>query len=229
MCGPSYAFWRAAKTLFTRHEPCRLVTIIVELLLIKYGLLAVFLASLLEADVIPVLAGAAAHRGCFHPALGIIAVSGGALAGDCFWFYVGRHKVIQNSTMFLRLRPKAEALFRWVGVWQIPTSHVVYGTRMATMTWLGARGSAFWLFALADGLSCLFFSTLLLTLGFALSASAQIVLVRVRRIEVMLLVTVTLFGLIFYFLRKRRTNRQFAHPAANARGTNCTTTGERTT
>lgn len=196
--------------------------------LIRYGLLAVFLASLLEADVVPVLAGVAAHRSCFNPGLGIIVASSGALAGDCFWFFLGRQKVIQNSKMVLRFRPKAEALFRRVGIWQIPASHVVYGTRMATMTWLGARGSAFGSFALVDGLSCFILTTLLLSLGFALSASAQIVLVHVRRIEVALLVTLALFGLIFQLLRKfRRTNPQVGHQVSTPSVTDCAVTGER--
>jgi len=199
----------------------------VESLLIKYGLLAVFLASLAEADVIPVLAGVAAHRGCFNPAFGIVAASSGALAGDCFWFFVGRQKTIQNSKMFLRLRPKAEKLFRRVGIWQIPASHLVYGTRLATMTWLGARGSAFGTFALADGLSSFTLTALLLSLGFALSASAPIILVYVRQIEVSLLVAVTLVGLIVYRLQKlRRTKFLLANPPDTARGIDCTSTGE---
>lgn len=215
-------------TFFTRHEPCRLVPLVVESLLMKYGLLAVFLASLLEADVIPVLAGVAAHRGCFNPVFGVIAASSGALAGDCLWFYVGRQEVIQNSAMLLRLRPKAEALFRRVGIWQIPASHVVYGTRMATMTWLGARGSAFGMFALADGLSCFMLTTFLLALGFALSASAPLVLIHIRRIEVALLVAVILFTLILHLLRKvRRTSRQLVHQPAATAGSNRVVTGER--
>lgn len=173
-----------------------------ELLLIKYGLLAVFVASMFEADVVPVLAGVAAHRGYFNPALGIIAASAGALGGDCLWFYVGRYKVIQNSKVFLRIRPKAEILFRRVGNWQIPASHVVYGTRVATMILLGARGSSLARFALIDGTSCLVLITLLFSLGFVLSASASVVLVKVRHIEVVLLVTVVLCGLIFYLLQK---------------------------
>lgn len=186
-----------------------------ELVLIKYGLLAVFVASLLETDVVPVLAGVAARRGCFNPALGIVAGSAGALAGDCFWFYLGRRKVIQNSKMFLRIRSKAERLFRRVGIWQIPASHVVYGTRVASMTLLGARGSSFGKFALIDGSSCVVLTTFLLSLGFALSANAQIVLVHVKRIELGLLVTVTLFGLIFHLLQKsQRTNLQHAHQPA---------------
>jgi len=186
----------------------------VESLLIRYGLLAVFGSSILEADVVPVLAGVAAHHGCFSPALGILAASGGALIGDCFWFFLGRQEVIQNSSMFLRLRPKAEALFRRVGIWQVPASHVVYGTRMATMTWLGARGSAFGIFALADGLSSLTLTAILLTLGFMLSAKAQTVLVHVKRIEVVLLIAVAIAGLIFHLRRKTQ------------RSPGCRTTGD---
>ena len=173
-----------------------------ELLLIKYGLMAVFVAAMLEADIIPVLAGVAAHRGYFDPVLGIAAASAGALAGDCVWFFVGRYLVTQNSKLFLRIKPKAEILFRRMGHWQIPASHVVYGTRVATMTWLGARGSSFARFVLIDGLSCVVLTTLLFSLGFALSASASVVLVNVKRIEIVLLVTVTLCGLIFYLLQK---------------------------
>jgi Uncharacterized membrane-associated protein len=198
----------------------------VESEFIRYGLLAVFLAALLEADVVPVLAGVAAHRGCFNPSLGIIVASCGALTGDCFWYFLGRQEVIQNSKMVLRFRPKAEALFHRVGIWQIPASHVVYGTRMATMTWLGARGSAFGSFALVDGLSCLVLTTFLLSLGFALSASAQIVLVHVRRIELVLLVSLMLLGLILHLLRKfRRT--QLGYQLATPRVTDCAVTGER--
>jgi len=200
----------------------------VESELIKYGLLAVFLAALLEADVVPVLAGVAAHRGYFNPVLGIIVASGGALTGDCFWYFLGRQEIIQNSKMVLRLRPKAEALFYRVGMWQIPASHVVYGTRIATMTWLGARGSAFGSFAAVDGVSCFVLTTFLLFLGFALSASAQIILLHVRRIEMALLVTLILVGLSFHLLRKfRRRNPQLGHQLGTARVTDCAVTGER--
>jgi len=196
---------------------------------IRYGLLAVFLASLLEADVVPVLAGVAAHRGYFNPWFGIIVASGGALTGDCFWYFLGQ-EIIQNSKMVLRLRTKAEDLFHRVGMWQIPASHVVYGTRIATMTWLGARGSAFGSFAVVDGLSCFVLTTFLLFLGFALSASAQIILVHVRRIEMALLMTLILLGLSFHLLRKfRRTNPQLSHQPGTALVTDCAVTGERKT
>jgi len=175
---------------------------IVELTLIKYGLVAVFVAAMLEADVIPVLAGVAAHRGYFNPLMAIAAASLGALVGDCVWFYLGRYKLNKNSKLLLRIRSKAELLFRRVGHWQIPASHVVYGTRIATMTFLGARGSAVGRFVLLDGVSCLTLTTLLFYLGFALSASVSAILVNVRRVELALLVAVVLCGLILHLLQR---------------------------
>jgi len=175
----------------------------VELLISKYGLVAVFVAAMLEADVIPVLSGMAAHRGYFDPVVAVVAASLGALAGDCIWFYVGRHNLIKNNARLQRIRSRAEVLFRRVGHWQIPASHVIYGTRVATMTFLGARGSPAGRFVLLDGVSCLALTTLLFSLGFALSASVSLVLINVRRIEIVLLVAVVFAGLVLHLLGRR--------------------------
>ena len=175
---------------------------VLELALIKYGLLAIFIAAMLEADVVPVLAGVAAHRGYFNPVLAIAAASAGALFGDCVWFYIGRHNVIKNSKVLLRIRSTAEILFPRVGHWQIPASHVIYGTRVATMTFLGARDSPVGRFVLVDGVSCLTLTTLLFYLGFALSASVSVILVDVRRVELVLLVAIVVLGLVLHLLHR---------------------------
>jgi membrane protein DedA with SNARE-associated domain len=159
---------------------------------------------MVEADVVPVLAGVAAHRGFFEPILGIMTSSSGAFAGDFLWFLLGRHAAIQRSKLFLRIRPKAEILFQRVGSWQIPASHVIYGTRVATMIFMGGRGVSFGRFALVDGLACLILTTILFSLGFGLSASASVILVNVRRVEIDLLATVILCGLLFTLLKKLR-------------------------
>ena len=160
------------------------------------------MASFVDADVVSILAGVAAHRGFFNPAFGIVAASFGALGGDCIWFYLGRQKVFQRSKVFRRIRSKAEILFQRVGVWQLPASHVIYGSRVATMTLLGARGSKFSRFILLDGLTCIVVTTVLFSLGVGLSASASRVLTDVRRLEVVLLASVGLVALFFLLLRK---------------------------
>lgn len=173
-----------------------------EGLLIKYGLVAVFLAAMLEADIIPILVGVAAHRGYFNPPMAIAVATFGALAGDCVWFYLGRSGVIDRSALMRRLKSKAEVLYQRVGNWQIPASHIVYGTRVATMTFLGARGSMVGRFVLVDGVSCFTLTTFLFCLGFALSASVSMILVNVKRVELVLLVGVALFALVFHLLQR---------------------------
>ena len=175
---------------------------LMELMLIKYGLVAVFLAAMLEADVIPILAGVGAHHGYFNPVVVVVAATAGALAGDCVWFYIGRHNLIKDSKLLNRIRSKAEILFRRVGDWQIPLSHVIYGTRIATMVFIGARGSSPRRFVFVDGAACLALTTLLFSLGFALSASVSTILVNVRRVEVVLLIAVVLCGLLFHLLQR---------------------------
>ena len=190
---------------------------LVETILIKYGLVAVFVAAMVEADVVPVLAGVAAHRGYFNPLLAIVAASIGAFAGDGFWFYVGSHKLIKNSRLLERIRTRAEILFQRVGHWQIPASHVVYGTRIATMTFLGARDTSIVKFSAVDGVSCLALTTLLLSLGFALSASVSVILTDVKRVEVVLLVAVALIGLILHLLQ--RLGRRALQPTSTSERT----------
>ena len=182
--------------------------------IIKYGVIAVFLAAMWEADVVPVLAGVAAHRGYCNPVLALAAATLGAFAGDCVWFYLGRRSGLKNNRLVVRLQSKAELLFRRLGSWQIPASHVIYGTRVATMTFLGARGSAVGRFVLFDGVSCLTLTTLLLCLGFALSASVSMILVNLRRVELVLLSLVVLFGLALYLLQ--RVGRRIAEPGKRA-------------
>jgi membrane protein DedA with SNARE-associated domain len=163
-----------------------------------------------EADVVPILAGVAAHRGYCNPILALTAASLGAFVGDCVWFYLGRSSGLKNSKLVVRLQSKAELLFRRLGNWQIPASHVIYGTRVATMTFLGARGSAVGKFVLFDGVSCLTLTTLLFCLGFALSASVSLILINVRRVELVLLSVVILSGLAVYLLQ--RVGRRIVEP-----------------
>jgi len=75
-------------------------------------------------------------------------------------------------------------------------------SRIATMTFLGARDSSVAKFSVVDGASCLALSTLLLSLGFALSASVSVILRDVKRVEVVLLVAVAVVGLILHLLHR---------------------------
>ena len=154
-----------------------------ELLLVKYGTLAVFLAAMLEADVVPVLTGVVAHFGYVRVGPAVLAAMAGAFAGDYVWFCVGVYysKTIRNSRFYRRAGQVPERLIRRLGLWQIPASHLIYGTRVSTMIFWGVQRSSAVKFALVDGFGCLVLTGLLFTLGFEFSGSAALVVERVSR------------------------------------------------
>lgn len=174
-----------------------------ELLLMKYGLMAVFACSALEADVVPVLTGVGVHFGYFGFVASVAAASAGAFAGDCVWFWIGRSgsEWIRKQHIYRRAGDAAEAMAQHIGFWQIPASHIVYGTRMATMTFAGIRGMSFLQFALVDLLGCVTITTVLVTLGFAFSLSAALIIENVKRVELFLLLTAIVVALFCCLLK----------------------------
>jgi len=188
-----------------------------QLFLIKYGLLAVFLAAALEADVVPILTGALAHLGYMKASIAVVAAATGALTGDCLWFLAGRNYStrIRASSIYTRMGPIVERLTAWLGLWQIPASHVIYGTRVATMVLFGVRRISVSIFALIDGFACFVLTSALFALGFGLSAASSAQLVgHVKRIEFFLLLLVVVSGLTFHLI-KTIVSRELVRTASN--------------
>jgi membrane protein DedA with SNARE-associated domain len=175
-----------------------------QVFLIKYGLLAVFLAAALEADVVPILTGALAHLGYIKAGAALICASSGAITGDVIWFLAGWNysSGIQASSIYTRTAPTVEALTGWLGLWQIPASHVIYGTRIATMVLFGVRRIPKSMFTVIDGSACFVLTTVLFALGFGLSAAGSAQLIgHVKRIEFFLLLLAIFAGLSFHVIR----------------------------
>jgi membrane protein DedA with SNARE-associated domain len=174
-----------------------------EAFLMKYGLLAVFVCAMVEADVVPVLTGVVAHLGYFDFIAAIAVAAAGAFTGDCVWFYLGytRSDRIRRSRLYARGAKLTESLDRRFGKWLIPASHVIYGTRVATMTLSGIRRMPFAQFITIDMLGCLTFTTLFASMGFLFSSSATLIIGHVRKVEILLLLVAVLTVLGFHLLR----------------------------
>lgn len=147
---------------------------------------------MLEADVVPVLTGVVAHCGYVRVGPAVFAAVAGVFAGDYLWFCAGVYysQTIRNSKFYRRAGQLPERLMRRLGLWQIPASHVIYGTRITTMIFCGVQRTATVKFALVDGSACLVLTGLLFTLGFGFSGNASLVVGRVRQIELLLLIGV---------------------------------------
>ena len=177
-----------------------------QVFLLHYGLIAVFLAAAIEADVVPVMTGVLAHLGYVNVELAILCATAGAFFGDWGWFLAGRYysEEIQGSRIYAKAGPVAEKLTSRFGDWQVPSSHIIYGTRIATMIFSGTRKLSAFRFALIDGLGCLFFTSLFFALGYWFSASSELIMGSVKRIELFLLVVLVLTSLYFYLTGRVR-------------------------
>lgn len=162
-----------------------------------------------EADVVPVLTGVVAHLGYFGFVQSIGSASLGAFAGDCVWFVLGRtrSKCIRRGRIYARAGKIPGHLDRRLGAWQIPASHIIYGTRIATMVVAGVREMSFVKFAIVDLLGCVAFTCFFATLGFLFSSSAALIIGHIKRVEIFLLLTAVIIALVFHLVRVT-THRQ---------------------
>jgi len=161
----------------------------VEALIARFGLVAIFLGSALEGDVILLLTGVTAHLGLVNFPLAIAVGAAGCLTGDTIWFTVGRvrSEAIRATRVYRTVGPTVERVANRVGHWQIVGARFIYGTRVATMLYWGAHRLTFAQFLLADVVGCVLWAGLLGAAGYAASHGASLLLGEVKRIEFWLL------------------------------------------
>lgn len=174
-----------------------------EAMLLKYGLLAVFIGGAVEGDATFILVGVVVHLGLLKLPAAIAAGTLGAFAGDYCWYWLGRSGSarIRNSKVYQRAEPLTDHLARRFGAWEIVLARFVFGARIASIVFWGIRGLPFARFVLLDLLGCLVWASGLITLGWWLSNSATLLLGEVRRIELWLLGLLSLSVMILLIIK----------------------------
>src|SRR4029079_9329079 len=93
-------------------------------LLIRYGLLAVFLGAAFEGDFSLILAGVVAHLGLFPFPHALAAGALGSLMGDSIWFGFGRLRGprFRQGKLYRKVGPTIERFAHPRGPGAIPTA-----------------------------------------------------------------------------------------------------------
>jgi len=158
----------------------------------RFGLLAVFVGAMAEGDSTLLVAGVVAHLGLlrFFPA--VACGCAGAFVGDCITYGVGRARAdaMQATALYRRLGPHVERLAAHFGAIEIVLTRFIYGTRVASMLFWGVQRFSLPRFVAIDALGCGMWAFILASVGFAFSGSAEILIGKVKRLEVWLLVAV---------------------------------------
>jgi membrane protein DedA with SNARE-associated domain len=143
-------------------------------LIAQYGLAAVFAGTLFEGETVLLLAGYAAHRGYLDFSAVVAVAVAGAVAGDQFWFWLGR----RHGARLLARRPSlADAAARALRqVERHPRASILamrflWGLRTALPLALGMSRVRTVHFLTLNGVSALLWAPLVAALGYAFGAA----------------------------------------------------------
>jgi membrane protein DedA with SNARE-associated domain len=184
-----------------------------EYLISQYGYVALFIGVFLEGETILILAGFAAHLGHLNLALVILVAFAGSLAGDQFYFFLGRAK----GEPFLQKRPrwrkkvkKVWALFDRYRTFLILGFRFMYGLRTVTPFAIGFSSISAVRFLVFDAIGAAVWAAAVALVGYLFGAAARAALVHVKRYEHWIILGVLCAGAliwIIYFLRSRAGDR----------------------
>src|SRR3984893_1778264 len=129
-----------------------------ELLLHKFGYIAVFIGTFLEGETILVMAGFFAQRGHLNVVGVILVAAAGAYVGHVFWFWLGRTRGVRLLERFPRMKKhfgKGIRIFERYGAPAIFITQWLYGLRVTCAVIIGISRISVIKFLLYDALTCL--------------------------------------------------------------------------
>lgn len=157
-----------------------------ELLLHKFGYLAVFVGTFLEGETILVMAGFFAERGYMELLIVILVAFTGAYVGHVFWFFLGRIKGIRLLDRFPRMKNhfgKGIRMFERYGAPAIFITQWLYGLRITCAVIIGISRISTVKFLVYEAISCAIWAAVIASLGFFFGRAVERVLGKAAHIE----------------------------------------------
>ena len=185
----------------------------------KYGYLAVFVGAFFEGETVLVIAGFLASTGHLDLAYVILFAFFGGLAGDQFYFYIGRAQGRPLLERRASWRPRAERIERILarhGTLLMLGYRFMYGLRLVTPLVLGAFGVARLRFLVFNLINASVWAVLIAGLGYLFGEVVAQMFVHVRHYELAFVALLALGGVTTWLVLRRRERLRQAREAANA-------------
>jgi membrane protein DedA with SNARE-associated domain len=188
-----------------------------ELLLHKYGYLAVFVGTFLEGETILVMAGFFAERGYMdvYVVAGIAAL--GAYIGHVFWFWLGRRYGVRILDRFPRMKQhfgRGIRMFERYGAWAIVITQWLYGLRITCAVIIGISRISVLKFLFFEAISVIVWAATITTAGYFFGAAVERVLGRAAHIEKYGLIILLAIGIGMWGWHKWKERRAVATPSS---------------
>src|SRR5882724_3786788 len=157
-----------------------------ELLLQKFGYLAVLVGTFLEGETILVLAGFFAERGYLRLPLVIVCAFSGAYVGHVFWFWLGRSQGMKLLDRFPRMKKhfgKGIRIFERYGAPAIFITQWLYGLRITCAVIIGISRISTIKFLVYEAITCVVWAIVIAGAGYFFGEAVQSILGRAEHVE----------------------------------------------
>src|SRR5436190_8621626 len=191
-----------------------------ELLLHKFGYVAVFVGTFLEGETILVMAGFFAERGYLHLPGVVVTAFGGAFVGHVFWFWLGRTQGVKLLDRMPRMKKhfrRGIRIFERYGAPAIFITQWLYGLRVTCAVIIGISRISVAKFLLLEALTCLIWAAVISAAGYYFGRAVERVLGRAAHIEQWGLLILVVAGIGIWLYHRLREPREDAeddvHPS----------------
>ena len=189
-----------------------------EALVTTYGYAAIFVGTVLEGETILVLGGVAAKVGYLKLGWVIVSAFLGSMAGDQFYFYIGRR---YGSALLGRYASwhvhagRAERLLDRYGTVLIVSFRFLYGLRSITPFVIGMSRVSARRFALLNAFGAAVWACALGTGGYLFGHVLEVVLGNIKRYELEVLGSLAAVGTLIWLVHVVRVRRSASRRRAD--------------
>ena len=187
-----------------------------ELLLQKFGYLAVFVGTFLEGETILVMAGFFAERGYLRLVLVIVTAFSGAYVGHVFWFWLGRKQGVKLLDRFPKMKKhfgKGIRMFERYGAPAIFITQWLYGLRVTCAVIIGISRISAVKFMLYEAITCMIWAIVIGSAGYYFGRAVESILGKAAHIEKWGLLVLVVVGLGVWAYHQCKERRAEAPPA----------------
>lgn len=187
------------------------VTMTPEVLLHKFGYLAVFIGTFLEGETILVMAGFMSERGYLQIAIVAVVAFFGAFIGHVFWFWLGRTRGVALLERFPKMKKhfgKGIRMFERYGAPAIFITQWLYGLRITCAVIIGISRITTAKFLIYQAVSCAVWAAIIAGAGYFFGQIVERVLGRAAHIEKWGLLALVLVGVGIWLYHQWKERRE---------------------
>ena len=174
-------------------------------LLATFGYPFVFLGTLVEGEMVLIIAGFAAYLGYLDFRLVILLGWLGSMAGDQIFFLLGRYRVQSFLRRFPRLLHKLARVYRLLEKydrWVLIGFRFVYGFRIITPLALGSSKVSWKEFFICNAIGAFIWSVLFTTGGYLFGNALSLLFTDIQRLEREAIVFVLIVGISLWCISR---------------------------